>query len=967
MMHNRKLKTLAALSTFFLCMPLTAFESKVEKQFFKPDSRNNDYTVAKHLLSGGEICGTTEENGHLWQPIPINNLVTVAAKSSYWAISGKSQGLTDTGEYIIPVVFHIYGSAHNCSDDDGECVTDDIIKDALRRTNEDFQGLNNLDGPISAQFGAIRDNLNIEFVLAKIDPDGNPTNGIIRQGDESGQGNGGDNQVVMANAWDNYKYMNVYVVNDLYDDGKQTNSGVAWYPSTNMSDKGLARVVYNGGYLGKNSNENFRSLLSHEFGHWLNLPHTFSGNACNAPGLTFCAFEGDRVCDTPQMSNSSMANNAPNCLDQPTNTENFMHYSDNYAMFTQQQVQRMTAALHHPARAALWQNENLTTTGLVDFSSDEPRVFDGTTGTDHRPEGEVLLEVNDLTARAGYVSSHTVKIPEGVEAVIIYLDGFNEDPDLYVSYGTPPVKDENGKWSSERLSFNDTGNNEFIGILNPQKSGSYYITIDAYSTYSNARLSVVAIADPSNCAACERTRLHDEMALSAQSNDEPKVLSFIIPDDAILVAFEIPEGYFGDPDLHVSHNSIPIVNEADCLPWQGSGERELCEFRGENLGGTYNVLVNPFEDYSGVSFNVYYTRVNPDSRAANTAPLAKTESSFSGIENIAIDFNSEGSSDIDGHIVSYLWNFGDGNTSRREKPSHSYDNYGSYTANLTVEDDDGATHSQTTLVYVGKQASYCEVVADSDYEHIQVVRFGSLDHASNANGYQDFTALTTHVGTGNYLLTVLGAGPLSGQHTEYWNVWIDFNGDDDFSDDGEAVAAFSSFGVTSQTINIDESHQGLTPRMRIAMNHNGYTDTACEPGVEGEYEDYTLYINTSPIAKVNGSYSNLLGEITNFSSDGSSDAEGIISYSWIFGDGNNSNQQNPSHTYTTAGNFTVTLTVIDTFGATTSDSTLVTVIEVTTDPVDKVTPESSNDSGGSMGLLTLLLSIFSLGKRLNRC
>src|SRR5439155_1463313 len=58
----------------------------------------------------------------------------------------------------------------------------------------------------------------------------------------------------------------------------------------------------------------------------------------------------------------------------------------------------------------------------------------------------------------------------------------------------------------------------------------------------------------------------------------------------------------------------------------------------------------------------------------------------------------------------------------------------------------------------------------------------------------------------------------------------------------------------------------------------------------------------------------------------SSDPDGsIVSYSWTFGDGGTSNEQNPTHVYTATGSYTVTLTVMDNQGATASASHPVTV------------------------------------------
>ena len=66
-------------------------------------------------------------------------------------------------------------------------------------------------------FYARRGTLNIEFKLAKTDPNGGCTTGVIFHSKQSGFGNGGGyDTVVQADAWDNYKYMNVYIQNDLY-------------------------------------------------------------------------------------------------------------------------------------------------------------------------------------------------------------------------------------------------------------------------------------------------------------------------------------------------------------------------------------------------------------------------------------------------------------------------------------------------------------------------------------------------------------------------------------------------------------------------------------------------------------------------------------------------------------------------------------------------------------------------------
>ncbi len=80
--------------------------------------------------------------------------------------------------------------------------------------------------------------------------------------------------------------------------------------------------------------------------------------------------------------------------------------------------------------------------------------------------------------------------------------------------------------------------------------------------------------------------------------------------------------------------------------------------------------------------------------------------------------------------------------------------------------------------------------------------------------------------------------------------------------------------------------------------------------------------NTPPTANANGPYSGTVGTAISFSSAGSSDPDGsIATYTWDFGDGSASNTANPSHTYTVAGNYTISLIVTDNDGASSNPST----------------------------------------------
>jgi N-acetylneuraminic acid mutarotase/PKD repeat protein/RNA polymerase subunit RPABC4/transcription elongation factor Spt4 len=87
--------------------------------------------------------------------------------------------------------------------------------------------------------------------------------------------------------------------------------------------------------------------------------------------------------------------------------------------------------------------------------------------------------------------------------------------------------------------------------------------------------------------------------------------------------------------------------------------------------------------------------------------------------------------------------------------------------------------------------------------------------------------------------------------------------------------------------------------------------------------------NTPPVADASGPYTGTAGAAIAFNAGQSGDADGtIVEYRWNFGDGSGyAYSQNPSHTYTTVGTYTVSLQVTDDEGATATDTTQCTVSE----------------------------------------
>jgi PKD repeat protein len=69
-------------------------------------------------------------------------------------------------------------------------------------------------------------------------------------------------------------------------------------------------------------------------------------------------------------------------------------------------------------------------------------------------------------------------------------------------------------------------------------------------------------------------------------------------------------------------------------------------------------------------------------------------------EYLVVSFDASSSSDPDGNIVSYAWNFGDGTTGSGISPSRTYTAAGAYSVTLTVTDNEGATGTKAQNVTV---------------------------------------------------------------------------------------------------------------------------------------------------------------------------------------------------------------------------------------------------------------------------
>ena len=291
--------------------------------------------------------------------------------------------------YQIPVVVHVVYNTPQ------ENISGDLIYSQIARLNRDYRRLNADTVDTRSEFLPVAADAGIEFYLAGVDPQGNPTGGITRTETTRADfapdffGNGLDDvkqsSLGGVDAWDTDNYLNIWVCDLLGDASLFQILGFAYPPATapnwpansSASSPEFEGVVVHYQVFGNDSPlatgqlsvaDKGRTAV-HEVGHYLGLRHIW-GDALFGDGCT----EDDGLDDTPNASaNAGQTCNFSNntCVDSPVDfpdmIENYMDYAEEECMnmFTQDQVDIMRSMLE-TARTDL-ADGTVAPSGIRDF------------------------------------------------------------------------------------------------------------------------------------------------------------------------------------------------------------------------------------------------------------------------------------------------------------------------------------------------------------------------------------------------------------------------------------------------------------------------------------------------------------------------------------------------------------------------------------------------------------------------
>jgi len=266
--------------------------------------------------------------------------------------------------------------------------------------------------------------------------------------------------------------------------------------------------------------------------------------------------------------------------------------------------------------------------------------------------------------------------------------------------------------------------------------------------------------------------------------------------------------------------------------------------------GTYTVTLFISSAVPSCSNQISYT-INITGAITPTCSLISNFASSQGANGL-VNFNNTSTGTVGG--TTYFWNFGDATNSTSFSPAHTYTSNGSYTVSLAANNNFTAScvSTKTAVVVVN---SICNLAANFTY-------------TMGANGLVNF--ISTSIGTNSF--------------TNYR--WTFGNG---------IVLSGNNMTSTAQTYTANGTY--------VVTLKDSTSNPACVSQISQTINIGNVVNPCNLSANFSGAGTN---GVFNFNNTSTGTSAGVT-YLWNFGDATTSSSVSPSHTYTNAGNYTVTL------------------------------------------------------------
>jgi PKD repeat protein len=234
-------------------------------------------------------------------------------------------------------------------------------------------------------------------------------------------------------------------------------------------------------------------------------------------------------------------------------------------------------------------------------------------------------------------------------------------------------------------------------------------------------------------------------------------------------------------------------------------------------GGSDRTFANPI----GPVLNRFSVSVDDGSGEGGGTTNDPPSASFDATcADLTCDFDASGSSDPDGSIASYDWDFGDGNTATGATTSHTYDAGGTYAVTLTVTDDDGATDSSSQDVTVS---------SSDDGGEAGGIHVGDLDGSQDNNG----STWTAHV---TVLVHDADHTAEDGSTVDFDYTGRDVSGSATCTTDTNGVCTLSVSNIAKRTGSVDFTVTGVS-------DSDGSYDESSNHDPDGDSDGTTITVN----------------------------------------------------------------------------------------------------------------------------